>query len=391
MAEQYADTIKNTWTRKGCRGRATTSTGTPSPGSYLFQYTFGRGLTPFTVPPWTFLITTGGPSPIYNLPRTPGHEGEYGDDDQLDYHPVQPFLAAPPQGHPDPPGVAGCVRVDTHTDPVRRGRGSAKAAGRRGTRRAHHRRAKIPDDAPGPCAKSCIRSPRRRRVRSATAWMNPLGYPLEQFDDFGRFRTAELLEHPDNLLKAATTRPTCTRRSRSIRGATSDGTGDTRLDGPVTDAFDLIVPPGPLGTGAAVDHPARLPLLYGPQSTAVRLPDAHRRRPGVCEERRQLQSGGGFTADVRLLYLPQETWEPTMTTRRDFMRTAALGATGLASRPRRLVEANGPTATDAVHLPAPWERPLPERACAALAQQGRRRQGSEERSPQPRPRQARTA
>jgi hypothetical protein len=31
--------------------------------------------------------------------------------------------------------------------------------------------------------------------------MNPLGLPFEMYDDFGRFRTEEELEHPDNIIQ----------------------------------------------------------------------------------------------------------------------------------------------------------------------------------------------
>ncbi len=78
--------------------------------------------------------------------------------------------------------------------------------------------------------------------------MDPLGFPFESFDDFGRFRTEEKLEHEDNLVKAA------------VRGETNEfgaslpvyktlpvdprgvlrGTGDPSLEGEVEDAYDLI-------------------------------------------------------------------------------------------------------------------------------------------------------
>ena len=78
--------------------------------------------------------------------------------------------------------------------------------------------------------------------------MDPLGFAFEIFDDFGRYRTEERLEHPENVLREA------------VRGQTNEfgaslpiyktlpvdpkgrliGTGDDNLDGEVDDAFDLI-------------------------------------------------------------------------------------------------------------------------------------------------------
>ena len=101
--------------------------------------------------------------------------------------------------------------------------------------------AKIPDDP---------HQTLRERVNSATQGtacvkcherMNNLGYPLEQFDDFGRFRTVEALEHPDNLLKAGKGNNGDTYKTKPVDSTgLLDGTGDRNLDGPVADAFDLI-------------------------------------------------------------------------------------------------------------------------------------------------------
>ena len=91
------------------------------------------------------------------------------------------------------------------------------------------------------------------RTGDAYCWrchqqMDPLGFTFEIFDDFGRYRTEEKLEHPDNLIKEA------------MRGETNEfgaslpiyktlpvdprgrliGTGNHNLDGEVNDAFDLI-------------------------------------------------------------------------------------------------------------------------------------------------------
>lgn len=78
--------------------------------------------------------------------------------------------------------------------------------------------------------------------------MDPLGFPFESYDDFGRFRTKEKLEDPDNLIKEAK-RDELNEFGASLaeyktlpvdaRGVL-EGTDDEKLDGEVKDAFDLI-------------------------------------------------------------------------------------------------------------------------------------------------------
>ena len=95
----------------------------------------------------------------------------------------------------------------------------------------------------------------RMEVRTGDAYcwrchrkMDPLGFPLESYDDFGRYRTAENLEHPDNLVKEAkrgetnefgASLPVYKTLPVDSRGVL-EGTGDATLDGDVNDAFDLI-------------------------------------------------------------------------------------------------------------------------------------------------------
>jgi len=78
--------------------------------------------------------------------------------------------------------------------------------------------------------------------------MDPLGFPFESYDDFGRFRTLENLEHPDNLIKEAkrgetnefrVSLPVFKTLPVDARGVLK-GTDDPKLDGEVKDAFDLI-------------------------------------------------------------------------------------------------------------------------------------------------------
>jgi hypothetical protein len=72
--------------------------------------------------------------------------------------------------------------------------------------------------------------------------MNPLGIPFEMYDDFGRFRKEEKLEHPENIL-AKTSEKYGSDTYKTIPFSTAGslvGTGEPSLDGDVSDAFDLI-------------------------------------------------------------------------------------------------------------------------------------------------------
>ncbi|MCB1134010.1 MAG: DUF1585 domain-containing protein, partial [Verrucomicrobiae bacterium] len=62
------------------------------------------------------------------------------------------------------------------------------------------------------------------------------------YDDFGRYRTEESLEHPDNLISAGNGKSTFDLYKTAPVVATGalDGTGDPRLDGEVDGALDLI-------------------------------------------------------------------------------------------------------------------------------------------------------
>ena len=73
-------------------------------------------------------------------------------------------------------------------------------------------------------------------------YMNPLGLPFEAFDDFGRFRTVESMEHPDNLLKKGNGKTTFDVYPTEpvVTTGRLDGSGDPALDGPVDDPFELI-------------------------------------------------------------------------------------------------------------------------------------------------------
>ena len=98
-----------------------------------------------------------------------------------------------------------------------------------------------------------LRQRMEKRTGEAYCWrchqkMDPLGFPFEIYDDFGRFRTRENLEHPDNLLTEAkrgetnefgASLPTYKTLPVDPRGVL-EGTGEANLDGEVKDAFELI-------------------------------------------------------------------------------------------------------------------------------------------------------
>ena len=85
--------------------------------------------------------------------------------------------------------------------------------------------------------------------------MDPLGFPLESYDDFGRFRLKENLEHPDNLIAKASKAHLSNAPDEDLtfgaklpvyktlpvdpRGVLK-GTDDPALDGKVTGAFEMI-------------------------------------------------------------------------------------------------------------------------------------------------------
>jgi hypothetical protein len=77
--------------------------------------------------------------------------------------------------------------------------------------------------------------------------MNPVGLPFELYDDFGRFREQETLEHPDNLITKVPDKGPPQDDLRDIYKtlpvvATGflEGTDDPKLDGNVRDAIDMM-------------------------------------------------------------------------------------------------------------------------------------------------------
>ncbi len=209
-----------------------------------FSYTFGQGVTPFTVFPWAH-GNNYRYSQIYGLPATPGLDGRYGGDDLLDYQPVQPFTLPNHKGILTHPAWLIAHSSNFFTDPIRRGRWiQEKLLAGRVPDVPITVDAKVPEDP---------HRTFRERVESVTGqsqtacWkchqhMNPLGYAFELYDDFGRYRKVESLENPENLLTKGNGKniiDTYKTKPVNTEGYLR-GTGDANLDGPVENALDMI-------------------------------------------------------------------------------------------------------------------------------------------------------
>lgn len=168
--------------------------------------------------------------------------------DNWDYQTKQPAPVAHRKGLLTHPAWLIAHAQNTETDPVIRGKWVREKL-LAGT---------IPDvpitvDAAVPEDHSRTLRDRLARVTEVTyCWkchqhMNPLGYAFEAYDDFGRFRTEESLEHPDNLIEKGPeqkgdhlvdTRDVYKTLPIDSTGFLK-GTGDDSLDGEVRDATDL--------------------------------------------------------------------------------------------------------------------------------------------------------
>ena len=219
---------------------------------HYFEEHFGNGITPFTRVPWSHGYYYHH-SPFYGLPQTPSI-GRYGSwkSTELkkpeplelwDYPTEQPFRIANRKGILTHPAWLIAHSTNFHADAIRRGRWIREKllAGR------------VPD-VPITVDAQVPEDPHRtfrQRVEDVTAdsacWkchqhMNPLGLAFEMYDDFGRYRIEEIMEHPDNLLEKGNGKTTFDVYRTGPIDTTGElsGTGDPGLDGEVDDALEMI-------------------------------------------------------------------------------------------------------------------------------------------------------
>lgn len=216
-----------------------------------FEEHFGRGTTPFTTIPWAHGYTFHH-SPFYGLPPTPDI-GRYGSWKSTEIkelaprefwnYPVkQPFRIAHRKGILTHPAWLIAHSLNTENDPVKRGRWVREKllAGR------------VPDipitvDAvvPEDHTKTLRQRLDKVTMHNQECWkcheyMNPLGLPFEIYDDFGRFRLEEAIEHADNIIGKENGRHPIYKTLPVDASGLLDSTGAPELDGEVGDALEMI-------------------------------------------------------------------------------------------------------------------------------------------------------
>jgi mono/diheme cytochrome c family protein len=207
----------------------------------LFEDTFGRGGRPFTTFPWAHGNRLWH-SPIYNLGRSPV-EGSYGASGVFDYNPVQPFPVAHRKGILTHPAWLIAHSANTATDPVRRGKWiREKLLACSVPDVPITVDAKIPDDPHKTLGERLASVTGKQECWKCHQHMNPLGIPFEMYDDFGRFRTEESLEHPDNVVARSKIKygGDIYKTAPFSTAGRITGSGDPAVDGEVKDALDMI-------------------------------------------------------------------------------------------------------------------------------------------------------
>lgn len=220
---------------------------------YFFSDYFEKGVTPFTTISTAFGYHYNH-SPFYSLPPTP-LRGRYepvenrnfkglADATFWDYPLEQPFKIENRKGILTHPAWLIAHSLNTETDPVRRGRWiREKLLAGRVPDVPITVDAKVPEDPHKTLRERLDKVTSQQQCIKCHQYMNPLGLPFEQFDDFGRFRTQEALEHAENIVGKTpgpkADFPIYKTLPVNPRGVL-DSTGAAALDGEVKDSFDLI-------------------------------------------------------------------------------------------------------------------------------------------------------
>ena len=272
---------------------------------HFFEEHFGQGRNPFTTVPWAHGYTFHH-APFYSLPPTPSI-GRYGSwkstkmknkvekKNFWDYPAKQPFKVDNRKGILTHPAWLIAHSKNTHNDPVVRGKWvREKLLAGRVPDVPITVDAQIPEDH-----HRTLRDRLHEKTKAPECWkchdvMNPLGLPFEIYDDFGRYRTEEPLEHEENIITKGNGKTSFNiYKALSIDSSGElDGTGDPKLDGKVDNALQLIdrVAKSEVARQSIIRHAFRFYMGRNEQlSDAQTLIDA---------DKAYLESGGSFKAVI---------------------------------------------------------------------------------------------
>ncbi len=220
---------------------------------HFFEESFGQGRTPFTTVPWAHGYYFHH-APFYNLPPTPviGRYGSWKSSKYIsnlepkefwDYPTTQPFKIKNRMGILTHPAWLIAHSSNFHTDPIKRGRWiREKLLSGRVPDVPITVDAQVPEDPHKTFRQRVEMVTRKIECWKCHKQMNPLGLTFEIFDDFGRYRTEEALEDPENLIEAGNGKTSFDTYKTAPVVATGEltGTGNPKLDGKVENAFALI-------------------------------------------------------------------------------------------------------------------------------------------------------
>lgn len=219
---------------------------------YYFEESFGRGRIPFTKVPWSHGYGSHH-APFYSLPPTPSI-GRYQQASRNNFrgfekkefwsYPLeQPFKIENRKGILTHPAWLIAFSQNTESDPVHRGlwvRRKLLAGTVPDVPITVD--AQIPEDHHHTLRTRLDRVTKKQECWKCHDQMNPLGLPFEMFDDFGRYREEENLEHPENIISTSKVKHGGhTYKTKPVLATGSiDGTGEAKIDGDVSDALEMI-------------------------------------------------------------------------------------------------------------------------------------------------------
>ena len=220
---------------------------------YYFEESFGQGRSPFIRVPWSHGYYLDY-SRFYSLAPTPPR-ARYIDafkknkvvDIELkefwDYPIKQPFKIPNRKGILTHPAWLIAHSHNAETDPVKRGRWiREKLLAGRVPDVPITVDAQVPEDPHKTLRERFDMVTKKQECWRCHQYMNPLGNPFEIYDDFGRFRTQENLEHEENIVSKPKRKYGANIYKTKAVDASGvlDGTGSSKLDGNVNDALDMI-------------------------------------------------------------------------------------------------------------------------------------------------------